>query len=189
MAGRFVRPGSEEKAIRRRRGTSTSTTATRTRTTGVTRITTGCLECVRVREDDNEYACRKEKGTHAAVQRLQKFMRQATANDTRRAWFAQLDIRSFFPSIDRHLLLDLVHARMFTSKCMPLSSLILDYSYMRLQKVYVIRCSPIVRCLGSFSNDGVLLYAKDGYFRVNLPTSRRNTVFFVGIFVASYFFK
>jgi len=54
VAGRFIRPGSEGTAIRRRRGTSTSTTATRTGTTGITRTTTGGLECVRAREDDND---------------------------------------------------------------------------------------------------------------------------------------
>lgn len=53
----------------------------------------------------DSYACRRGKGTHAAVKRLQTFMRRATANGTRRAWFAQLDIRAFFPSIDRGILL------------------------------------------------------------------------------------
>jgi hypothetical protein len=73
----------------------------------------------------DSYACRKEKGTHAAVQRLQKFMRQATANDTRRAWFAQLDIRSFFPSIDRRLLLDLVHARIHSEELQWLAEVLI----------------------------------------------------------------
>ena len=59
----------------------------------------------------DSYACRRGKGTHAAVFRLQSFMRKATANSTRRAWFLQLDIRSFFPSIDRRLLLDIVLSR------------------------------------------------------------------------------
>jgi len=33
----------------------------------------------------DSYACRRGKGVHAAVQRLQQFVRQATANGTRRA--------------------------------------------------------------------------------------------------------
>ncbi len=56
----------------------------------------------------DSYACRKGKGSHGAVLRLRSFTRKATANDTRPAWFAQLDIRAFFPSIDRGILLDLV---------------------------------------------------------------------------------
>ena len=40
------------------------------------------------------YACRKGKGVHAAVARLQQFMREATANGTRPAYTLQLDIHS-----------------------------------------------------------------------------------------------
>ncbi len=60
----------------------------------------------------DSYASRKGKGTHAAVSRLQTFMRRATANGTRRAWFLQLDIRSFFPSLDRKLLLDMLLSKL-----------------------------------------------------------------------------
>lgn len=54
----------------------------------------------------DSFACRKGKGTHAAVKRLQSFARKVTTNQTRHAWFCQLDIRAFFPSIDRQILLD-----------------------------------------------------------------------------------
>ena len=37
----------------------------------------------------DSYACRKGKGVHAAVARLQQFMRQATANGTRPAYTLQ----------------------------------------------------------------------------------------------------
>ncbi len=40
----------------------------------------------------DSYANRRGKGTHAAVDRLQQFQRQATCNGQRRAWFLQLDI-------------------------------------------------------------------------------------------------
>jgi len=60
----------------------------------------------------DSYACRKGKGTHAAVYRLQTFLRQATANNTRRAWFAQLDVKAFFPSINRRILLDMILSRL-----------------------------------------------------------------------------
>ncbi|NVM22641.1 MAG: hypothetical protein HWN68_12790 [Desulfobacterales bacterium] len=49
----------------------------------------------------DSFACRKGKGTHSAVSRLRSFARKVTANRTRHAWFAQLDIKAFFPSIDR----------------------------------------------------------------------------------------
>ncbi len=56
----------------------------------------------------DSYACRLAKGTHAAVRRLQSFMNIVSRNGRRVAWFMQLDIRSFFMSIDRALLLSIV---------------------------------------------------------------------------------
>jgi len=56
----------------------------------------------------DSYACRKNKGTHAAVKRLQGFARSATRNNSRRAYCLQLDVRSFFVSINKNILFDLV---------------------------------------------------------------------------------
>jgi hypothetical protein len=65
----------------------------------------GCLEeyWERVFIHDS-YACRKGKGVHQAVKRLQRFLRQVTANGQRRAWYLQLDIRNYFMRIDKALL-------------------------------------------------------------------------------------
>jgi retron-type reverse transcriptase len=52
----------------------------------------------------DSYACRTGKGVHKAVQRLQQFIRQVTANGVRSAWYLQLDIRNYFMSIDRDIL-------------------------------------------------------------------------------------
>jgi len=45
----------------------------------------------------HSYACRKDKGTHAAADRLQTLMR-------RHLYFVQCDIRKYFPSIDHEIL-------------------------------------------------------------------------------------
>ena len=50
------------------------------------------------------YACRTGKGTLAAVQR-------ASAHASRYRWFAQIDIRAYFASIDHRILLDLLGRR------------------------------------------------------------------------------
>ncbi len=63
----------------------------------------------------DSFASRKGKGTHAALDRLQSFIPRVTQNHTRRAWFAHLDIKSFFPSIDREILHRLVSQRMLRS--------------------------------------------------------------------------
>ncbi len=50
------------------------------------------------------YACRKTKGTHKAVADLQKALHQVTKNQTQNAYFLQLDIKSFFTSINKNIL-------------------------------------------------------------------------------------
>ncbi len=51
---------------------------------------------------DDSYANRKGKGTQAAATRLQQFMRQPAHR-----WYCHMDIRAFFPSINRDILLQL----------------------------------------------------------------------------------
>lgn len=58
------------------------------------------------------YSNRKGKGTHAAVKRLAGFMRAASDNGHRRAWYLQLDVRNFFNSIDQALLFALINRRL-----------------------------------------------------------------------------
>lgn len=60
----------------------------------------------------DSYACRPGKGVHRGVARLQQFLRQATANGTRRAWYLQLDISNYFMSMDREILYRLLAARL-----------------------------------------------------------------------------
>lgn len=60
----------------------------------------------------DSYACRRGKGVHAGVARLQQFMRQATANGTREAFALQLDVRSYFNSIDKPILFKMLAARL-----------------------------------------------------------------------------
>jgi hypothetical protein len=55
----------------------------------------------------DSFSNRKGKGTHAAVRRLQRFMRQAGDG-----WYLQLDIRNFFNSIHRPTLYALLKERM-----------------------------------------------------------------------------
>ncbi len=59
----------------------------------------------------DSYACRDEKGTHAAKERLEKFTRQITKNGYARAYYLQLDIKDFFTSIDKNILFDLIRKK------------------------------------------------------------------------------
>lgn len=59
----------------------------------------------------DSYACRQGKGIHIGVQRLRQFIRQVTANGSRRAWYLQMDVRNFFMSIDKDILYGLLKAK------------------------------------------------------------------------------
>ena len=59
----------------------------------------------------DSYACRTGKGTLAASDRLMVFLRRVTANGRRPAWALRLDVASFFPSIRKRTLYDLLAAR------------------------------------------------------------------------------
>jgi RNA-directed DNA polymerase len=56
----------------------------------------------------DSYACRKGKGTLAASDRLMTFLRQVTANGRRPAWALKLDVASFFPSIHKATLYEML---------------------------------------------------------------------------------
>lgn len=57
------------------------------------------------------YSNRHGKGIHTAVRRLAHFMRRASENGARPAWFLQLDVRNFFNSIDHAILRQLLARR------------------------------------------------------------------------------
>ena len=52
----------------------------------------------------DSYACRVGKGTHAAIKRVEHFIRSESQNGTKTAYVLKLDIKGFFMSIDRNLL-------------------------------------------------------------------------------------
>lgn len=56
----------------------------------------------------DSFACRKNKGTLASVKRVQKYLRSITQNNTKRAYYLQLDIHNFFMSIDKNILFCLI---------------------------------------------------------------------------------
>ena len=51
------------------------------------------------------YSCRKGKGTHFGIKRIDKFIRKATDNYKEEKYILKLDIKSYFMSIDKKILL------------------------------------------------------------------------------------
>ncbi|OKY74308.1 MAG: hypothetical protein BM485_14395 [Desulfobulbaceae bacterium DB1] len=74
----------------------------------------------------DSYANRVGKGSHAAVLRLAAFMNRLTGNGRRPGWFMQLDIKSFFMSIDREILFAILRRHVGAPILLGLARTILD---------------------------------------------------------------
>ena len=52
----------------------------------------------------DSYSCRVGKGTHFGIQRIDRFIRQCSANYTKDCYILKLDLQGFFMSISKHIL-------------------------------------------------------------------------------------
>lgn len=52
----------------------------------------------------DSYSCRVEKGTHFGIQRVDRFIRQCSANYTKDCYILKLDLQGFFMSINKNIL-------------------------------------------------------------------------------------
>lgn len=59
----------------------------------------------------DSYSCRIDKGTHAAVDRLEQFARKVSRNYTGPCFALKCDIRKFFDSIDHQILMNMIRRR------------------------------------------------------------------------------
>lgn len=64
----------------------------------------------------NSFACRKEKGAHKALKKLRQSLNKITNNQTKNAFYAQLDILSFFTSIDKNVLYETIESKIIKLK-------------------------------------------------------------------------
>lgn len=68
----------------------------------------------------DSYSCRIGKGTHAAVDRLESFLRKVSRNYTEPCWALKCDIRKFFGSINRSILTKLIEEKVSDSNILRL---------------------------------------------------------------------
>lgn len=59
----------------------------------------------------DSYSCRIGKGTHAAVRRLEVFVRQVSKNFSGPCWVLKFDVKKFFDSVDHAILLGVLARR------------------------------------------------------------------------------
>jgi retron-type reverse transcriptase len=59
----------------------------------------------------SSYSCRKEKGTHKALDHFRRLAYRVSCNHTRTVWVLKCDVRKFFASIDQERLLAILAER------------------------------------------------------------------------------
>lgn len=128
---------------------------------------------------DDSFANRKGKGTHAAIKRAQYFMRKK--NNTH---YCQIDIQSFFPTIDRRVLIELW--KRWLSKLSYDKETLLQIDYVATQIIMQspINPRPIVsgrrELLSCIPPHKSLFYAKEG---VGLPIGSLTSQFFSNLYL------
>ena len=82
----------------------------------------------------DSYACRKEKGTHKTIKRLENFIRSIADNikmegKDKNAYCLQCDISKYFASIDHKILFKLIKKKVIDQKALWLIQKIMNSSY------------------------------------------------------------
>ena len=72
----------------------------------------------------DSYACRKGKGTHAGVARIQKFIRKININ----YYVLKCDVSKYFPSVNHEVLKQIIRERISDKKLLELLDKIIDSS-------------------------------------------------------------
>ncbi|HXF44164.1 MAG TPA: reverse transcriptase/maturase family protein [Candidatus Paceibacterota bacterium] len=74
----------------------------------------------------DSYSCRFNKGTHAAVSRLESFTRKLSKNHRRNIFALKCDIKKFFDSIDQQILIRLIERKIQNADSLLLIKKIID---------------------------------------------------------------
>lgn len=84
---------------------------------------------------DDSFSCRKDKGSHKAMERFRAFVSKVSLNHTRTVWVLKCDIRKFFASIDQGKLLHILQRNIPDSDIIWLLSKILESFYVNQEGV------------------------------------------------------
>lgn len=123
----------------------------------------------------DSYACIPEKGTLRATNKVQQFIRSATENHTKPAWFLKADVANFFVSIDKQILDGLLAKQITDSWWMWLTRVILHKD--PRDQVYI-KSRP--NLLAKVPRHKSLLNAPDGF---GLPIGNLSSQFFANVYL------
>ena len=74
----------------------------------------------------DSYSCRLKKGTHAAIERFERFGHIVSKNNTRTCWVLKGDIRKFFASINHGILLEILRKHISNNRTMDLLEKVIE---------------------------------------------------------------
>ncbi|MEA3643409.1 MAG: RNA-directed DNA polymerase, partial [Lamprobacter sp.] len=123
----------------------------------------------------DSYACRKGKGVHVAIDRLQRFIQQATVNGQRPAWYLQLDIRNYFMRIDKAILWRLLAPHIADDDARWLTELLVFHD---CTEGHIVKCAP--EELARVPAHKTLLRCDPGK---GLPIGNLNSQFFANVYL------
>ena len=77
----------------------------------------------------DSYSCRREKGTHKAMNRFRSFAQKVSRNDMCTCWVLKCDIRKFFASIDQQILLGIIEKYIHDNRiCVLIKNIVGSFS-------------------------------------------------------------
>lgn len=123
----------------------------------------------------DSYACIPEKGTLKASNRLQYFIRSATKNHTKPAWFLKADIANFFVSINRKILDNLLAKHIKNDWWMNLTRKILYKN--EKENVHIKSTKTLLKKVPKHKS---LLNAQEGF---GLPIGNLSSQFFANVYL------
>ena len=94
---------------------------------------------------EDSYSCRKGKGTHYGIHRLEKHIRQESENYTKETYVLKMDIKGYFIHINRPLLLSFVNATL--DKMKPKYCNELDFDFLKYLSSVIILLNPVENCV------------------------------------------
>lgn len=77
---------------------------------------------------DQSYACRKGKGAHKAIKDLKKHIRKATKGNKEQSYYLQVDIQSFFVSLKKDILFEMIKKQVKNPEILWLAETIIFYN-------------------------------------------------------------
>ena len=103
------------------------------------------------------YSCREGKGTLYGVQRLEHHLKSCSLNNTRKCYILKLDIESYFMSIDRKILFDMVQTKINKALSSPQPSQWLSPVFVKYSSLFIDLLKRVI-----FSNPTKGCYKKGG---------------------------